>query len=440
VGGRSTTFLSLAGATVSQVSRFQKLREGFHPTFWVANGMELFERLAYYGQQIVFVIYMRNKLGFTESEAGQLSGIFGGLIYLLPILAGTLADKWGFRRALNIAFSVLALGYFLIGSVGMNAFAGLYGNLSLYWLVMAFLVLTAFGGSFIKPSVLGTVAATSSEETKSLGYAIYYWLVNVGAMLGPTIAYLVRDHFGNEFVYVVSALSCLAMLMVNLLLYKEVKGKAEIVPESLGKKIANLFVVLANVKFMVFLLIYSLYWIIFWQEFIIVPYYITDYIDRAAPYEIIQSWAGAGAIILLQIPINRLTKQIPTRTAIVIGFAVSSLIWVIIGLYPSIPTIVAGIVAFAVGEMIQAPRYYEYISEIAPPGQQGLFQGYAFLPIAIARFVGDPLGGWLYQTSKGSGKPELIWFALIGIGVIGAVLMAIYNKLVAFQEGKSSGQ
>jgi POT family proton-dependent oligopeptide transporter len=230
------------------------------------------------------------------------------------------------------------------------------------------------------------------------------------------------------------------MLMVNLLLYKEVKGKAEIVPESLGKKIANLFVVLANVKFMVFLLIYSLYWIIFWQEFIIVPYYITDYIDRAAPYEIIQSWAGAGAIILLQIPINRLTKQIPTRTAIVIGFAVSSLIWVIIGLYPSIPTIVAGIVAFAVGEMIQAPRYYEYISEIAPPGQQGLFQGYAFLPIAIARFVGDPLGGWLYQTSKGSGKPELIWFALIGIGVIGAVLMAIYNKLVAFQEGKSSGQ
>ncbi len=425
---------------MSPTGRLRKLWEGFHPTFWVANGMELFERLAYYGQQIVFVIYMRNKLGFTEAEAGQLSGMFGGLIYLLPILAGTLADKWGFRRSLNIAFSILALGYFLIGSVGMEAFAGVYGNLSLYWLVMAFLILTAFGGSFIKPSVLGTVAATSSEETKSLGYAIYYWLVNIGAMLGPTIAYLVRDRFGNEFVYVVSSLSCLAMLVVNLLLYKEVKGTAETVTESLGKKIGNLFVVLANVKFMVFLLIYSLYWIIFWQEFIIVPYYITDYINRDAPYEIIQSWAGAGAIILLQIPVNRLTKHIPTRTAIVAGFAVSSLIWVIIGLSPSIPTIVAGIVAFAVGEMIQAPRYYEYISEIAPPGQQGLFQGYAFLPIAIARFVGDPFGGWLYQTSKASGKPELVWFALIGIGVLGAVLMALYNKVVAFHEGESGAQ
>ena len=414
--------------------RVQEISNGFHSTFWVANGMELFERLAYYGQQIVFMVYLRNKIGFTETEAGQLSGIFGGLIYFLPILGGTLADKWGFRRAFNIAFSILALGYFLIGSVGMTAFNRFYSNFNLYWLLMAFLIFTAFGGSFIKPSVLGTVAATAKEETKSLGFAVYYWLVNVGAMLGPTIAYFVRDSFGNAFVYIVSSISCLAMLIVNLVLYKEVKSTNEVVVESLGKKIANLFIVLANVKFMIFLLIYSLYWIIFWQEFIIVPYYVTDYINANAPYEILQSWAGAGAIILFQIPLNRLTKNIPTRSAIVLGFAISSLIWLIIGIYPSIPTIAAGIVAFAIGEMIQAPRYYEYISEIAPPGQQGLFQGYAFLPIAIARFVGDPIGGWLYQTSKANGKPELVWFALIGIGALGTIFMLLYNKIVEVRE------
>jgi proton-dependent oligopeptide transporter, POT family len=419
-------------------ARVQEIRTGFHPTFWVANGMELFERLAYYGQQIVFMIYLRNRLGFSESEAGQLSGIFGGLIYLLPILAGTLADKWGFRRAFNIAFSVLALGYFFIGSLGMHAFAGVYSNFNLYWLLLIFLVLTAFGGSFIKPSVLGTVAVTSKEETKSLGFAVYYWLVNVGALLGPTIAYFVRDSLGNEFVYLVSSVSCLAMLIVNLVLYKEVKSARTEVIESLGKKITNLFVVLSNFKFMIFLLIYSLYWIIFWQEFIIVPYYVTDYINAKAPYEILQSWAGAGAIILFQIPLNRLTKNIPTRTAIVLGFAISSLIWLIIGIYPSIPTIAAGIVAFAIGEMIQAPRYYEYISEIAPPGQQGLYQGYAFLPIAIARFVGDPLGGWLYQISKANGKPEMVWFALIGIGALGTLLMILYNKFVNAQEARTT--
>ena len=418
------------------LGKLREVKEGFHPSFWVANGMELFERLAYYGQQIVFMVYVSNRLGFTETQAGTLSGIFGGLIYLLPILGGTLADKWGFRRAFNIAFSILGLGYFLIGSVGMTAFAGVYSGIPLYWLLLAFLIFTAFGGSFIKPSVLGTVAVTSTEKTKSLGFAIYYWLVNAGAMIGPTIAYFVRDSFGNEFVYLVSSISCFAMLIVNMILYKDVVHEKNEITETLGKKLTNLVVVLGNFKFMIFLLIYSLYWIIFWQEFIIVPYYITDYIGKEAPYEIVQSWAGAGAIILFQIPINRLTKNVPTRTAIVTGFAVSSLIWIIIAIHPSIPTIAAGIVAFAIGEMIQAPRYYEYISEIAPKGQQGLYQGYAFLPIAIARFVGDPFGGWIYQTSKASGNPSNVWYSMIAIGITGTILMALYNFIIARQEAK----
>jgi Na+/melibiose symporter-like transporter len=278
------------------------------------------------------------------------------------------------------------------------------------------------------------VSVTTDERTRSLGFAIYYWLVNVGALLGPTIAYFVRDSFGNEFVYLVSAFSCLAMLVVNLMLYREVAASASIPQESLGKKLRNLVVVLGNWRFMAFLLIYSLYWIIFWQEFIVVPYYITDFIGREAPYEIVQSWAGAGAIILFQIPLNRMTRHLSTRTAITLGFAISSLIWVIIGLSPSIPTIAAGIVAFAIGEMIQAPRYYEYISDIAPPGQQALYQGYAFLPIAIARFVGDPFGGWLYQTAKESGRVDIVWLALIAVGVVGTLLMVLYNRFVTPEE------
>jgi dipeptide/tripeptide permease len=419
-------------------TQLQKIREGFHPTFWVANGMELFERLAFYGQKIVMSLYLRDRLGFTETESGQLSGMFGGMIYLLPIIGGTLADKWGFKRAFSVAFTILALGYFLVGSVGMTAFHGLYENASQYWLLMAFLFFTAVGGSFIKPSVLGTVAVTSTAETKSLGYAIYYWLVNIGAAIGPTIAYFVRDSFGMEFVYVVSSISCLAMLVVNIMMYKEVKSEMTEVSESLGKKIANLFLVLGNLKFMILLLLFSLYWIMFWQEFIILPYYIIDFIDPNAPFEFIQSWSAAGAIILLQIPVNYLTKHIHTRTAILVGFAVSSLCWLIIGLHPSIPTIVAGIVAFALGEIMQAPRYYEYISEIAPPGQQGLFQGYAFLPIAIALFVGDPFGGWIYENAKHTSNPEIIFFVLFGVGVTATLLMAVYNVVVARQESKQA--
>jgi len=161
-----------------------------------------------------------------------------------------------------------------------------------------------------------------------------------------------------------------------------------------------------------------------------VPYYIVDFISKDAPYEIIQSWAGAGAIILLQIPVNLLTKKLSTPHAILTGFAVSSLIWIIIGIYPSIITIVAGIAAFSIGEMIQAPRYYEYISEIAPAGQQGLFQGYAFLPIAIARFVGDPFGGWLYQEYAINGNnPQMVFIVMTGVGLLATLLMYFYNRI-----------
>ena len=137
------------------------VKTGFHPSFWVANGMELFERLALYGQATVLSLFLRDHLHFNEIQAGQLSSVFGGLLYFLPIFAGTLADKFGFRRSFAFAFFVLGCGYFLIGSTGMQAFQSVYAGLPLYWVLVAICVFTAIGGSFIKPSVLGTVAITS---------------------------------------------------------------------------------------------------------------------------------------------------------------------------------------------------------------------------------------------------------------------------------------
>jgi dipeptide/tripeptide permease len=398
--------------------------------------MELFERLAYYGQATVLSIFLRDHLHFNEFQVGELSSVFGGLIYLLPIFAGTLADKFGFRRAFSIAFFVLAIGYFLIGSTGMEFFRGIYSGLPLFWVLVLILVLTAAGGSFIKPSVLGTVAVTSKPETKSLGYAVYYWLVNVGAAIGPVIAFSVRSTYGIQYVYIVSSVSCCLMFFVNLMFYKEVKTQTGAAAESLGIKMKNLIFVLGNAKFMIFLLIFSLYWIMFWQIFIIVPFYISDYVSRDAPFEIIQS-ADAWGIIALQLIINRLTRHIPTRTAIVAGFAVSSLCWLVIALHPTIWTIIAGIAVFSIGEMTQAPRYYEYVSDLAPQGQQGLFQGYAFLPIAIAWFVGGPFGGWLYATfARKASNPGVVWYSIFAVGVAATILMAVYNKFAATQEEK----
>jgi len=423
----------LKGRDVEQTAKLEKLKTGFQTSFWVANGMELFERLAYYGQATILSVFLRDHLRFSEVQAGQLSSIFGGLIYFLPIFAGALADKFGFKKAFSFAFFVLAIGYFLIGSTGIAAFSGWYSESSLFLVLSVILIFTAIGGSFIKPSVLGTVALTTTHESKSLGYAIYYWLVNMGAAIGPFLAYLVIDNIGIEYVYLVSAISCSLMFLVSIFIFKEPELKLKEERESLLTVVKNLWTVVKNIKFMIFLLIFALYWIVFWEFFIVVPFYISDYISPEAPIEIVLS-AGAWTIILLQIPINRMTKKIPTPTAIMIGFIFAALSWFLlyfaytIGITIGLGLIIAMIFTFSIGEQTQAPRFYEYLADLAPKGQAALFQGFAFLPIAIAWLAGGTFGGWLYQTfATNQHRPDLVFLIIGLVGVAAALLMLAYN-------------
>lgn len=426
---------------MEQTGTMQKLKSGFQHSFWVANGMELFERLAYYGQATILSVFLRDHLKFDEVQAGQLSSIFGGLIYFLPIFAGALADKFGFKKAFSFAFFVLAIGYFLIGSTGMAAFSGWYSDTNLFLVLSLILIFTAIGGSFIKPSVLGTVALTTTPETKSLGYAIYYWLVNIGAAIGPLLAYFVRDSFGIEFVYLVSAASCALMFFTTLIIFKEPAAKVAEKREDIVTVAKNLVTVVKNIKFMFFLMLFALYWIVFWEFFIVIPFYVSDYISPDAPIELILS-VGAWTIILLQIPINRFTKNIPTPTAIMIGFVFAALSWFLLyfsqiaGITVGIGLIIATIFIFSVGEQTQAPRFYEYLADLAPKGQAALFQGFAFLPIAIAWLVGGTFGGWLYQSfgRKEVGQPEMVFLVIGLVGVLGAILMWVYNKFLNVKE------
>jgi MFS family permease len=159
-----------------------------------------------------------------------------------------------------------------------------------------------------------------------------------------------------------------------------------------------------------------------------------DFISPDAPFELVLS-VGALAIIVLQLVVNQLTKHIPTKQAILAGFAVSSLCWMIIALHPTTWFIVAGVVVWSIGEMTQAPRYYEYISTLAPKGQQALFQGYAFLPIAIAWLFGGICGGWLYENyARATSNPTTVWWVLFVVGVVATGLMWLYNKVVTAQE------
>src|SRR5947208_823944 len=158
--------------------RLRTLREGFQPTYWVANTLELFERLAFYGSKAILAVYLAEKVGLGAAKGASFVGLFSGVLYSLPILAGTIVDRYGFRRSLTICFGLFTVGYFLIGLAGLPFGQPVVNAIGPTGYILAVLMLTAVGGSLIKPCIVGTVAKTSSDDTRSLGYSIYYTLVN----------------------------------------------------------------------------------------------------------------------------------------------------------------------------------------------------------------------------------------------------------------------
>jgi len=183
---------------LSFAQRLREIRSGFERPFWVANFTEIFERVAYYATTAVLAIYLTEQLHFSSELAGTILGIAGFVVYALAILAGTLADRFGFRRTLMVAYLLLTAGYFLLGSLESSWMGPLRRAVGDTWLVSMVLLIPSLGPGLVKPCVAGTTARASSENVRSLGYSIYYTLVNIGGALGPLMAWVVRQKLGWE--------------------------------------------------------------------------------------------------------------------------------------------------------------------------------------------------------------------------------------------------
>jgi dipeptide/tripeptide permease len=410
--------------------RLQEVREGFERPFWIANLSEIFERLSYYGAFASLALYLQEKLNFSTQQTGTLTGLFGGLVWFLAIFGGAVADKLGFRRALSLAYLILAAAYFLIGSIGASWLAPIRNAVPLSLFVGCILILPALGISLVKPCVVGTTARASKENVRQLGYSIYYTMVNIGGAAGPYLAGLAHDHLGVENVFRVSALSVFAMFFLVLLLFREPHKAGDPPPPSVPDVIRNFGKVIWPPKFLIFLLIFTGYWVVFWQQYIILPGYIHGYISATASVERILVTDGA-IVICLTLVVNFLTKKVPAFQAVILGTLLSSLSWLVVAFWPTVLGAILSIAVLALGEIIQAPRYYEYIAKLAPADQQGTYMGFAFLPIGIGSLIGGWFGGRLmHHYGEQRHQPQWAWYGITAVGLLTALLLLVYDRVV----------
>lgn len=414
--------------------------KGFPATFWVANIMELFERGAYYGLNSVLAIYMTEKtvkggLGLAEDAVGFLQAIVYALVYIIPILGGALAEKFGYRKMLITAFSILSFGYFASGSF------------STYGLVFAALCFMAVGAGLFKPIISGTIARTTTEENSGLGFGIYYWMINLGAFISPIIVSIIKG-FSWKYVFMASSLWCFLMLLPAIFIYKD--------PKLPGKKLSlketsmNALTVLGDSRFMLMIFIYSFFWILYFQNFGTILWYLRDFVDKAPVNAFMTKLFGAvglhinfvfseeyvttinaGIIILCQVIVSRIVKNKPAIPVMCTGMVIGSVGFLILALTSSPWFFIMGIIVFSFGEMTAHPKYYSYIGIVAPEDKKAIYMGYSFLYGVIGSLFGSSFGAYAYTKLAKPGNTRMFFLLFTLLCVVGSIGLILFNRFLS---------
>lgn len=470
----------------------------FPRTFWVANVIELFERWAWYGFFMLFANYLTGSsdaggLEFTQEQKGWLMGVGTGILYFLPVLTGAIADRYGYRKVLSLAFLIYASAFLLLPQ--FSTFTGVF----LMYLYLA------VGATLFKPVISATVAKTTTDATASIGFGIFYMMVNIGAFFGPLVTLLFKGT--SSLIFYVSA-GIISLNFILLLFYKE-PGRAanEKNTGSLFETFACIFrnmgSILKDGKFIVFLLIVAGFWTMYNQLFFTLPVFISQWVDTSALYDFFQAHfpfishnyspapgvmdpefvtnIDALYIILFQVMVSSVVMKMKPLRSMMSGFLVCAVGMSLTLAFQNVLFTMVAILVFSLGEMAGSPKITEYIGRIAPADKKALYMGYSFIPVFLGNVLAGIISGSVYQqmsdkvmivqkyvaekgflipeglsnnayfdeAARQSGMspreltdflwntyhPSQIWMVLMAIGVGAAFALFVYDRVTSRSDG-----
>jgi dipeptide/tripeptide permease len=440
----------------------------FSRAFWTANVVELLERAAWYGVFVAITLYLSRILAFDDIQAAVISGVFSAGLYLLPTFTGAYADRIGFKRALLLAFGLLAAGYGCmwvlpaalegggLATYGREvAFTGLRES-GLKWLFIPVMLLVMVGGSFIKSVITGTVAKETTEANRARGYSIFYGMVNVGAFSGKTVVKPLRLSMGNRGLVVLnlfaSGLTALAFILVGLF-YRSKRERDEE-----GRSLAEIWRALVAVckrgRLLVLIVIITGFWMVQHQLYATMPKYVLRMAGEGAS----PSWYANVNPAVVVVFVGLVTQWMRKRTALTsmtVGMFIMPLSAFcmasgnliggspILGMHPVALMMVVGIAFQGLAECFISPRYLEYFSLQAPRGQEGLYLGFSHLHSFLSSVVGFSLSGVLLDRycpapdkfpdaaawEAAKQHAHYIWFVFVGIALVAAVALIVFGRV-----------
>ncbi len=423
----------------------------FPKIFWVANFAELLERFAYYGAFIFMVAYLTKDVGFTDVEAGQLVGGFSFFLYFMPTFLGAMADKIGFRKALAIAFALGSAGYCLLGAIPEK------------WAAVLALGLILTGGAIVKPVISGTTAICSTAANRARAFSLFYMAVNVGSTISKIVADPIRIHVnemgtsitGFQAVNLLSALVSFFGLLVVLTAFKNADTTGE--GKSFKEILNGLRRVVSNLRFMCLIIIIGGFWSIQGQLYATMPKYLFRMVgDFSKPGWI--ALVNPLTVTCLVVLITQFVRKLKPVTSISIALFIIPFSALPVALAPNLGTeriqvlflslhpielmLIIGIFMQGTAECFLSPKFLEFASKQAPPGEVGLYMGYSHLTTAWAWLFGFIASGHLLDKfcpapDVVAAMPEAerihaydhanyIWFFWVGVGVIAFLALMVF--------------
>jgi len=380
--------------------------------FWISNLIELFERYAWYGFYMGFGLFLvgsreTGAMGFSPEQKGIIMGTGSMLLYFFPIITGAIADRVGYKKILILSFAIYISGFFMIQN--FESFGMVF--LSFIWICI--------GGAFFKPIISAMISKTTNPETASIGFGIFYMMVNIGGWIGPFVAGIVLGK-GWNFVFLLSIASILINLVITYLFFKEPPRNEQTsgVLKTIGTAFRNIYLTLTNWRYAMFLFIISLFWAAFNQLYYSFPNFIVDWVNTTNLYRSIYSFSpwladligstpGAVAltlgsmdaffIIVFQIAVSAFVMRFRPLNAMMGGIFVLAVGLGMMFSFQNGWLVLLGLLFFGLGEMGSSPKYTEYVGNIAPPDKKALYMGSSFLPIALGHQIAGYISGAPYE-------------------------------------------
>ena len=468
----------------------------FKPTFWLASVMELMERWAWYGVYTLLSLYLvagkdEGGLGFSHPEKASITGQITGVLYLLPLFFGVIADRIGYKLSLIIAYIIMMIGYYFMG------------HAETYWSVYFLFLLVALGAAMFKPVASGIVTKSTNKDNGTMGFGIFYMMVNIGGFIGPASSSYLRTTFGWKLIFIQAAIVIAINLIIVLIFFKEPErekhSKVSIRAE-ISNSLKKIFEALMDVRLTILLILMVGFWTMFNQLFVTLPNFITDWVNSAElsnwinqnlPFlsdtltekgQVKAEWftnIDALMIVFLQMSVSYFVIKMRHVSAMIRGFIIAAIGIGITFYTHNVWFTVIGTVIFAIGEMTTNPTFSSFIALISPKGKEALYQGTYFLPVAAGNFLTQFISGNLYEAwsdkfslcqkymaQKGIAMPKVtdtftkndyftlaeqklgvthwqltdilwdtyspnkIWFVIVGVGVITIIALWIYDQMV----------